>query len=587
MATNTSDFYSYSKTAGTSKNLQKPLDGGDNNVWGNYVNTDFDTIVAAVNATSNLIADANENELIDFTATGSAVNHIGVTNAASGNPPQIASAGDDTNIDLTLAAKGTGDVNLTPGSTGDVNVPANKGITFASDGNEKIESDDTDLTVNSGGAINLTATSDVVVPADVGVTFGTGEKIEGNNTDLTLTSGGDISLTATSDVNIPSGVGLTFASDNNDKIESNDTDLTINSGGDINLTATSDVNLPAQVGLTFGADTEKIEADASNNVTLDATGDITLGTDQVVIGTGSASGKITSSGTQDLVLDTNAGSNSGTITIKDGVDGDIDITPNGSGEVNISKVDIDAGSITGITDLAVADGGTGVSTHTANSVLIGAGASAITSIAPGDDGQVLTSTGSVWQSEPAAAGGVTGLTTDNTNITITSGDFIIGTAGKGITFGGDPDTRQNSPTVGDRTLYDYETGTWSPVVSDGSHHMTMNSSYDTGYYTKIGNVVTVSGQFRTTSLGSAVGDTYILGLPFTVANDQAAYSGGAAANGSGFDITAGYIVSYYGRMNETTMSLRVWDVQTGASNMQATEWTADGNIIIGFSYRVA
>jgi len=287
MASNTSDFHTYSKTAGTSKNLQKPLDGGDENVWGGYINDDLDTIVAAVNATSNLIADANENELIDFTATGSAVNHIGVTNAATGYPPQIASAGDDTNIDLTLAAKGTGDVNLTPGSTGDVNVPANKGITFASDGNEKIESDDTDLTVNSGGAINLTATSDVVVPADVGITFGTGEKIEGNDTDLTLTSGGDISLTATSDVNIPSGVGLTFASDNNDKIESNDTDLTVNSGGDINLTATSDVNLPAQVGLTFGADTEKIEVDGSNNmthtaagnITLDAAGDITLSAD--------------------------------------------------------------------------------------------------------------------------------------------------------------------------------------------------------------------------------------------------------------------------------------------------------------------
>jgi len=274
MATNTSDFYTYSKTAGTSKNLQKPLDGGDNNVWGTYINTDLDTVVAAVNATSDLIADANENELIDFTATGSAVNHIGVTNAATGNPPQIASAGDDTNIDLTLAAKGTGDVNLTPGSTGDVNIPANKGITFASDGNEKIESDDTDLTVNSGGAINLTATSDVVVPANVGVTFGTGEKIEGDNTDLTLTSGGDIDLTATSDVNIPSGVGLTFASDGNEKIESNDTDLTVNSGGAINLTATTDVVIPADVGVTFGTG-EKIEGN-DTDLTLTSGGDISL-----------------------------------------------------------------------------------------------------------------------------------------------------------------------------------------------------------------------------------------------------------------------------------------------------------------------
>ena len=40
---------------------------------------------------------------------------------------------------------------------------------------------------------------------------------------------------------------------------------------------------------------------------------------------------------------------------------DINLTPKGTGEVNISKVDIDGGTINGITDLAVADGGTGAS----------------------------------------------------------------------------------------------------------------------------------------------------------------------------------------------------------------------------------
>ena len=277
MATNTSDFYTYSKSAGTSKNLQKPLDGGDNNVWGTYINTDLDTVVAAVNATSDLIADANENELIDFTATGSAVNHVGITNAATGNPPQITAAGDDTNIDLTLAAKGTGDVNLTPGSTGDVNIPANKGITFGDDG-EKIEGDGTDLTVSSSNDLNLTATTDINIPSAVGLTFGNdGEKIEGNGTKLDVAAAEiDFSIEAGGDINIPANVGLTFASDDNEKIESDDTDLTVNSGGDINLTATNDVNLPAQVGLTFGADTEKIEADASNNITHTAAGDITL-----------------------------------------------------------------------------------------------------------------------------------------------------------------------------------------------------------------------------------------------------------------------------------------------------------------------
>ena len=56
--------------------------------------------------------------------------------------------------------------------------------------------------------------------------------------------------------------------------------------------------------------------------------------------------------------------------------------------------------------LPVARGGTGAATHTATNVLIGNGTSAISSIAPGADGQVLTSTGSAWQSEAVPAGGI-------------------------------------------------------------------------------------------------------------------------------------------------------------------------------------
>ena len=72
-------------------------------------------------------------------------------------------------------------------------------MTFGDDG-EKIEGDGTDLTIASSAALNLTATTDVVIPANVGVTFGSGEKIEGDSTDLTITSGGKVNLTATTGV---------------------------------------------------------------------------------------------------------------------------------------------------------------------------------------------------------------------------------------------------------------------------------------------------------------------------------------------------------------------------------------------------
>ena len=84
-----------------------------------------------------------------------------------------------------------------------------------------------------------------------------------------------------------------------------------------------------------------------------------------------------------------------------------------TGHANIATVGTVATGTWGATDVAVAHGGTGASTHTANNVLIGAGTSAITSVAPGADGQVLTSTGTVWQSE-AAAGGSSGITEADT-----------------------------------------------------------------------------------------------------------------------------------------------------------------------------
>jgi hypothetical protein len=51
-------------------------------------------------------------ELLSFSETASAVNELTVTNAATGNAPQLSATGDDTNIDLDLQPKGTGNVTL-------------------------------------------------------------------------------------------------------------------------------------------------------------------------------------------------------------------------------------------------------------------------------------------------------------------------------------------------------------------------------------------------------------------------------------------------------------------------------------------
>ena len=59
-------------------------------------------------------------------------------------------------------------------------------------------------------------------------------------------------------------------------------------------------------------------------------------------------------------------------------------------------------------------------------------------------------------------------------------------------------------------------------------------------------------------------------------------------NTAGLELAAaGQSVSYYGGNNTTNLYLHVWDATAGVTAMQASEWTADGGIIIGFSYRAA
>ena len=59
----------------------------------------------------NAIGNGTE-ELIKFSETASAVNEITVTNSATGNAPEISATGDDTDIDLKLTPKGSGNLNL-------------------------------------------------------------------------------------------------------------------------------------------------------------------------------------------------------------------------------------------------------------------------------------------------------------------------------------------------------------------------------------------------------------------------------------------------------------------------------------------
>jgi hypothetical protein len=58
------------------------------------------------------IEDDSNNEYVKFVKTATAVNEVSVTNAAASTGPEISATGDDTNIDLKLTPKGSGNLNL-------------------------------------------------------------------------------------------------------------------------------------------------------------------------------------------------------------------------------------------------------------------------------------------------------------------------------------------------------------------------------------------------------------------------------------------------------------------------------------------
>ena len=277
-----------------------------------------------------------------------------------------------------------------------IRVADDRALYFFDKGGEKISSDGTDFTFNSGNDINLTATTDINIPANVGLTFGNdAEKIEGDGTDLTI-SGNNINLTATADVNIPSGVGITFATA--EKIESDGTDLsiTVGSGGDINI--------PANIGLTFGNDGEKIEGDGTdltisgNNINLTATADVvvpanvgvTFGSGEKIEGddtdlTITSGAKINLTATSDVHIPNNVGIVFGGDSEKIEGDGtDMTISANNLTIDAAADINLDADGA----DVNIKDGGTTILsfTNSSSDAVITAGVQDKDIIFKGDDG---------------------------------------------------------------------------------------------------------------------------------------------------------------------------------------------------------
>jgi len=163
------------------------------------------------------------------------------------------------------------------------------------------------------------------------------------------------------------------------------------------------------------ADTSDFEMDASGNVTI--AGSVTLTTDLTVPNGGTGASTFTDGG---VLLGSGTGAITAMAVLTDGQmivgDGTTDPVAESGATLRTSiglgsiatqaanSVSISGGTITGITDLVVADGGTGASTFTDGGVLLGSGTGAITAMAVLGDGEMIVGDGTT---DPVAESGAT------------------------------------------------------------------------------------------------------------------------------------------------------------------------------------
>jgi len=172
-------------------------------------------------------------------------------------------------------------------------------------------------------------------------------------------------------------------------------------------------------------------------------------------------------------------------------------------------------------------------------------------------------------------------TNDNTRLTVTNGGIValvgsnVSASGVGIAF---PSSQSASSDA--NTLDDYEEGTFTPTYTFTSGSATITAY---GYYTKVGNAVTVNCYVGITAIGTASGSATLAGFPFTAKNTSNR-TVGFGVNGDNWVGTVGSVSGYI--TSNTTVGGFYYQGTGSANGFSATNTPTTAYMVFSVTYLI-